>query len=265
MRPSSSTVALERAVGRRREGRKRDQDRLHPLGRDHGDHAGGRSPQAASGSRRSCWRSSAIGITVGRLRRSRADREGRRCRSGACALAPTAPSAHRSVRLGRGIVRAMPVSAADDSAIVGTAAMIWVGGGIILHGLEVYGPPAIGHVVTVRCRSRGPRIPAACRNPRMGGRGSHIRRDWPLGRRRIDSGRRICLRADMEIAEALSAPPSEYVRSVKGRLFCRHCAPLRLASGPLRKAGIINLRIAGPSVSMPAAYLGTIEHGARGS
>jgi predicted DNA repair protein MutK len=32
-------------------------------------------------------------------------------------------------------------------SVVGTSAMIWVGGGIILHGLEVYGPPAIGHVV----------------------------------------------------------------------------------------------------------------------
>ena len=25
--------------------------------------------------------------------------------------------------------------------------MIWVGGGIILHGVEDYGPPAIGHAV----------------------------------------------------------------------------------------------------------------------
>jgi predicted DNA repair protein MutK len=32
-------------------------------------------------------------------------------------------------------------------SVVGTAAMIWVGGGIILHGLEVYGPPAIQHAV----------------------------------------------------------------------------------------------------------------------
>ena len=72
----------------------------------------------------------------------------------------------------------------------------------------------------VRSRGCGPRIPAACRDPRMDGRGGHIRRNWPLGRRRIYTGRRICLRAGMEIAEALSAPPSEYVRSVKGRLFC---------------------------------------------
>ena len=32
-------------------------------------------------------------------------------------------------------------------SVVGTAAMIWVGGGIVLHGLEVYGPPAIQHAV----------------------------------------------------------------------------------------------------------------------
>jgi uncharacterized protein len=32
-------------------------------------------------------------------------------------------------------------------SVVGTSAMIWVGGGIILHGLEVYGPPAIGSAV----------------------------------------------------------------------------------------------------------------------
>jgi len=31
--------------------------------------------------------------------------------------------------------------------VVGTAAMIWVGGGIILHGVEFYGPPAVGHIV----------------------------------------------------------------------------------------------------------------------
>ena len=48
--------------------------------------------------------------------------------------------------LGRGIVRGMP-GLLKILSVVGTAAMIWVGGGIILHGVEVYGPPAIGHVV----------------------------------------------------------------------------------------------------------------------
>ncbi|MDO8875839.1 MAG: DUF808 domain-containing protein [Pseudolabrys sp.] len=47
---------------------------------------------------------------------------------------------------GRALVRGMPFFLTLLSA-VGTAAMIWVGGGIVLHGLEVYGPPAIGHAV----------------------------------------------------------------------------------------------------------------------
>jgi uncharacterized protein len=48
--------------------------------------------------------------------------------------------------LGRGIVRGMPVLLKILS-VVGTSAMIWVGGGIILHGVEAYGPPAIGAAV----------------------------------------------------------------------------------------------------------------------
>jgi predicted DNA repair protein MutK len=39
--------------------------------------------------------------------------------------------------LGRGLVKAMPV-ALSTLASVGTAAMLWVGGGIIVHGLEHY-------------------------------------------------------------------------------------------------------------------------------
>ncbi len=50
--------------------------------------------------------------------------------------------------LGRALVIGMPYFLKILSA-VGTAAMIWVGGGIILHGLEVYGPPQIHHGVEV--------------------------------------------------------------------------------------------------------------------
>lgn len=46
------------------------------------------------------------------------------------------PSAALSA-LGRGLVRAMPRLLAA-LAVIGTAAMIWVGGGIIVHGLHVY-------------------------------------------------------------------------------------------------------------------------------
>jgi predicted DNA repair protein MutK len=41
----------------------------------------------------------------------------------------------RSAALGRGMVKAMPVIL-DTLTKVGTAAMLWVGGGIIVHGLE---------------------------------------------------------------------------------------------------------------------------------
>jgi len=57
------------------------------------------------------------------------------------ALAETAPESSAAAPLrvtGRAIVHAMPYLLGALAAI-GTAAMIWVGGGIILHGLEEYG------------------------------------------------------------------------------------------------------------------------------
>ena len=51
--------------------------------------------------------------------------------------------------LGRGLLKAMPIVLAL-LASVGTAAMLWVGGGIILHGLEVLGlhaPAEAAHAV----------------------------------------------------------------------------------------------------------------------
>lgn len=47
---------------------------------------------------------------------------------------------------GRGIVKAMPSVMAMISAI-GTAAMLWVGGSIVIHGMEVLGWNAIGHFI----------------------------------------------------------------------------------------------------------------------
>ena len=61
---------------------------------------------------------------------------------------------------GRGLVRGMPVFLAMLSA-VGTAAMIWVGGGIILHGLEVYGPPGIGSMVHAAEAAAAHALPSA--------------------------------------------------------------------------------------------------------
>ena len=47
---------------------------------------------------------------------------------------------------GRGLVKGMPLFLAVLS-VVGTAAMIWVGGGIVVHGLEEYGFPWLGHMI----------------------------------------------------------------------------------------------------------------------
>ncbi len=56
--------------------------------------------------------------------------------------------------LGRGLVRAMPGVMAAVSA-VGTAAMIWVGGGILLHGLETFGFPALPHALHAAAAAAG--------------------------------------------------------------------------------------------------------------
>ena len=61
--------------------------------------------------------------------------------------------------LGRALVRGMPYFLKTLS-IVGTAAMIWVGGGIILHGLEVYGPPQIHHAVEAAAQAAAAMAPA---------------------------------------------------------------------------------------------------------
>jgi uncharacterized protein len=62
--------------------------------------------------------------------------------------------------LGRGLVRGMPVFLTVLSA-VGTAAMIWVGGGIVLHGLEIYGPPSIGRTVHAAAETAAHALPSA--------------------------------------------------------------------------------------------------------
>ena len=48
--------------------------------------------------------------------------------------------------LGRGLVRAMPVTM-EALTVIGTAAMLWVGGGILVHGLEHFGLNTVPHLV----------------------------------------------------------------------------------------------------------------------
>ncbi|GJE40865.1 DUF808 domain-containing protein [Methylobacterium soli] len=60
----------------------------------------------------------------------------------------TAPAALGSLirGFGRALVKGMPAFL-KLLAVVGTAAMIWVGGGILVHGLETYGMPWLGHAI----------------------------------------------------------------------------------------------------------------------
>lgn len=48
--------------------------------------------------------------------------------------------------VGRGLVKAMPVLL-RVLAVVGTAAMVWVGGGIIVHGMEEFGLTTLPHLI----------------------------------------------------------------------------------------------------------------------
>ena len=60
---------------------------------------------------------------------------------------------------GRGLVLAMPHFLSFLS-IVGIAAMIWVGGGIIVHGLEVFGLAGPAHVIHDAAAAAGHALPA---------------------------------------------------------------------------------------------------------
>ena len=62
--------------------------------------------------------------------------------------------------LGRALVRGMPVFLTLLTT-VGTAAMIWVGGGFVLHGLKVYGPPSIGSTVHAAAETAAHALPSA--------------------------------------------------------------------------------------------------------
>ena len=61
---------------------------------------------------------------------------------------------------GRGLVLGMPVLMTVLST-VGTAAMLWVGGSIIIHGLEVLGWPWLGHHIHDIAEIAGKAVPAA--------------------------------------------------------------------------------------------------------
>ena len=60
--------------------------------------------------------------------------------------------------IGRALVNGMP-GFLKLLSIVGTAAMIWVGGGIVVHGLEVYGLKVVGHAIHHAAALAGHAVP----------------------------------------------------------------------------------------------------------
>jgi predicted DNA repair protein MutK len=102
-----------------------------------------------------------IGVALARNERPLSGLFGR-ARQGAPATSPSL--ADRVLRpltrgLGRGLVLGMPVFLRVLS-VVGTAAMVWVGGGIIIHGLEGFGLPAIAHAVHGIAQRVGHAVPS---------------------------------------------------------------------------------------------------------
>ncbi|MEK0082289.1 DUF808 domain-containing protein [Benzoatithermus flavus] len=61
--------------------------------------------------------------------------------------------------LGCRIVRLMP-GLLEGLGILGTAAMLWVGGGIIVHGLEAFGHTALGHAIHAATAAAAHALPA---------------------------------------------------------------------------------------------------------
>ena len=62
--------------------------------------------------------------------------------------------------LGRGLVLGMPVLMKALS-VIGTAAMIWVGGGIVVHGMEEFGFTALPHALHHFAEGAGHAVPTA--------------------------------------------------------------------------------------------------------
>jgi uncharacterized protein len=61
--------------------------------------------------------------------------------------------------VGRGLVSGMP-GLLKALAVIGTAAMLWVGGGIIVHGMEVLGFGAVAHLFHDTAKVVGLAVPA---------------------------------------------------------------------------------------------------------
>ena len=120
---------------------------------------------------------------------------------------------------------------------------------IILHGVEVYGPPAIGHAVKAAAEAVAHAVP-----PIAG------ILEWVVEAAISGLIGLLVGAASIPVVGLVVAPAWKWLKRFLHRRGIRPSL-----EGSTAKVGLINLRIAGPSVSMSATTLGTIEHGARES
>ena len=118
--------------------------------------------------------------------------------------------------VGRALVLGMPGFLTFLSA-VGTAAMIWVGGAIIVHGLEAFGVHSVGQAIELRRRSGSSRAAVCCRTGELDSDSLLIGDLWTDNRRDVDPGNRICRRPRMETAERHVAQTSVNGQPTKAR------------------------------------------------
>ena len=101
--------------------------------------------------------------------------------------------------LGRGLVLGMPVFLKALGA-VGTAAMVWVGGGIIIHGLEEYGLAWLGHAVHGAAEAAASGPPRRFRGRRVARHRGGVGHRRPRGRGRAHPPRGARAGAGLEAA-----------------------------------------------------------------
>lgn len=107
--------------------------------------------------------------------------------------------------VGRGLVRGMPVFLSALAAL-GTAAMIWVGGGIVVHGLESFGLTWLGHAIHDAAVAAGhvsPVLPAAV--------------EWLVGAAGAGLFGLVLGAVLIPVTEFVLAPAWRFVRNATGR------------------------------------------------
>ena len=114
--------------------------------------------------------------------------------------------------IGQAITYGMPPFLKTLS-FVGLVAMLWVGGGIIIHGLHAYGIDGPEHTVQVISDAARAAVPPHCRSAAMAGWSHHFGNLGPFHRRHRDV--RDCARPDTTLAGSPPGPLMHVPRSTR--------------------------------------------------